>query len=277
MEIATKLRGVQASGMVQVKGGELAWTSEGDGAPVLLLHAGVADQRMWDPVAALLVPRHRVVRYDMRGFGESRSRAGAFSPVADALAVLSELGIQRATVVGASYGGAVALELAAAAPERVETLVLLAPALPGHEWSSAFGDFAAREEEALARGDLDEAVELNLRMWVDGPARGAAESDPGIRSLVADMQRRAFELQLADELADEEIDPPVSARLGALRTPALVMVGDRDVEDFERIAGRLAAELPAATLRRVPGAGHLLALERPKAVAEAIESAARRS
>jgi pimeloyl-ACP methyl ester carboxylesterase len=237
---------------------------------VLLIHAGVADQRMWDPVAELLAPRHRVVRYDMRGFGRSRSSAGTFSPVADALAVLSMLGVESATVVGASYGGAVALQLALAAPDRVEALVLLASALPGHEWSAKFKDFAAREEAAIERGDLDEAVELTLRMWVDGPARRPEESDQRIRSLVADMQRRAIELQVADELDDAEIDPPVSERLGSIRTPAIVMIGDRDVEDFAHIADRLVAELPAATLRRVPGAGHLLAFERPDAVADAI-------
>ncbi len=260
------------AGFLEVDGGRLAWASDGEGPALLLVHAGVADQRMWDPLVALLAGEQRVVRVDLRGFGRSSSCAGSFSAVADLVALLDLLGVERATVVGASFGGRVALCLAAEAPERVAALVLLAPAIGEHAWSQAVQAFGDAEDAALERGDLDLAVELNLRMWVDGPARAPDQSDPGIRALVADMQRTAFELQLADE-SDYELGAP---ELAAVRAPTLVIVGGRDVPDFAAIAERLARELPGAELHRIPAAGHLLALEQPEIVAAQITAFAPR-
>ncbi len=252
-----------SSGIAEVEGGRLAWTAEGDGPAILLVHAGVADQRMWEPLVPMLSDAHRIVRFDLRGFGRTASGPGRFSFTGDALAVLDAAEAGSATVVGASFGGRLALGLAAGCPDRVAALVLLAPALGSHTWSDAVQVFGEAEDEALERGDLDSAVELNVRMWVDGPSRSPQESDPSIRALVADMQRRAFELGLADDAQYEEaVVTPADIRM-----PALVMVGDADVTDFADIAELLAAEIPQASLTRVPGAGHLLALERPELVA----------
>ena len=91
-----------------------------------------------------------------------------------------------------------------------------------------------------------------------------------MQALVADMQRVAFELQLREGAESDELDPPVSARLGEIAVPATVAYGDRDVEDFEQIARRLHAELPDATLHEITGAGHLLALDQPAAVTQLI-------
>jgi 3-oxoadipate enol-lactonase len=254
---------VTRTGFVEVDGGRLAWTADGEGPAILLVHAGVADQRMWEPLVPLLAREHLVVRFDLRGFGRTSSSAGTFSFQGDALAVLDAAGVSRAAVVGASYGGKLALDLAAAEPDRVAALILLAPGLNAHQWSDEVQAFGQAEDEALERGDIDSAVELNLRMWVDGPTRSPQDSDPSIRALVADMQRRVFELQLQDETWYDAAAP----QLSDIAPAALVMVWDRDVADFARIAERLAEELPHASLARVEQAGHLLALELPELVA----------
>lgn len=251
------------SGNTPVAGGALAWRSDGTGPALVLVHAGVADLRMWEPLVPLLSAQRRVVRYDMRGFGQSRSTAGRFSPAADLLGLLDGLGLGAAAVLGASFGGLVALELAAIAPERVSALILLAPLHPGVEPSEELKAFDAAEERALEAGHLEEAVELNLATWVD-----RSSADPGIRTLVADMQRDAFVLQLETEIDLEEIDPPVVDRLGTIDVPAMIAVGDNDLPDFQLMAAQLAQELPNATLERIADAGHLLALERPRQVAE---------
>jgi pimeloyl-ACP methyl ester carboxylesterase len=257
---------VSDSGYTPVGSARLAWWTDGDdtgGDPLVLVHAGVADARMWEPVLPALAAAHRVVRFDMRGFGRSRSARGAFSPARDVAGLLDGLGIARAHVVGASFGGLVALELAASAPARVASLVLLAAALPDIEPSPDLLAFARAEEAAIAVGQLEDAVEVNVRMW-------AGDSTPAVRELVADMQRVAFELQLREGAESDELDPPVSTRLAAIGVPATVAYGDRDVEDFEQVARRLAAELPDATLHEIPGAGHLLALDQPAAVAQLV-------
>ncbi len=255
------------SGYTQVRNARLAWWSDGanadGGDPLVLVHAGVADARMWEPIVPALAAQHRVVRFDQRGFGRSRSGKGGFSPANDLAALLDDLAIERAHVVGASFGGLVSLEFAVAHPDRAASLVLLAAALPDIEPSPALLAFAEAEEAAIAVGRIEEAVEVNVKMW-------ASESTPDVQALVADMQRDAFELQLREGAESDEPDPPVSAHLAEIAVPATVAYGDRDVEDFQQVARRLHAELPDATLHEVAGAGHLLALEQPGAVAQLV-------
>jgi pimeloyl-ACP methyl ester carboxylesterase len=247
----------------EVDGARLAWWSDGDGPPVVLVHAGVADARMWEPVLPALTPLHRIVRFDMRGFGRTRSTPGTFAPAGDLAGLLDALDIAEAHVVGASFGGLVALELAATQPQRVASLVLLAPALPDIEPSPELLAFAEAEEQAIRVDQIDAAVDINVKMW-------AADSSPETRALVADMQRIAFDLQLRERAESDELEPPVSGRLSTIGVPTTIAVGDRDVVDFTQIAERLRRELPAATLHHIADAGHLLALDQPDAVAQLV-------
>ena len=223
----------------------------GAGPPVLLVHAGVADRRMWDGVVATLADTHRVIAPDLRGFGGSPLVGAAYSHVDDLLAVLDALDVDRVAVVGASFGGLVSLRLAHAAPDRVVTLVLAAPVVPGWPWSSTMIDFWEAEEAALDAGDIDAAVDLNVRLW--------AGSDPTVRERVRTMQRRAFDLQLGRDATERSdfVDP------AAITTPTLVVVGTEDLSDFHGISERLVATMPAAKRAVVDGAGHLVAMERP--------------
>jgi pimeloyl-ACP methyl ester carboxylesterase len=244
----------------------------GSGPAVLLVHAGVADARMWADVAEALAAGRRVVACDLRGFGRTPLTPGRFSNAEDILGLLDELGIERAAVVGASYGGRVALELALRAPERVSALGLIDAAIgEPFDWSPEIRAFGEAEDAALEAGDIEAAVELNVRTWVDGPRRSPGTVDPAVRDLVAAMQRDAFHAQLGVDADDDELDPPVAGRLHEVRAPALVMVGEHDVADFHRIAERLVAELPGATpLVTIADAAHLPAVERPGAVADAL-------
>ncbi|MEX2195648.1 MAG: alpha/beta hydrolase [Thermoleophilaceae bacterium] len=223
----------------------------GAGRELLLVHAGVADMRMWEPQWGALAERFRVLRCDLRGFGGSPPGDAPYSHVGDLVELLDHVGFRSPAVIGASYGGKVAIDLALAEPERVSALVLAAPALADHDWSEQAEAFDAAEEEALERGDIDAAVELNLRTWVGVEA---------LHETVAPMTRRAFELQL--DAGAEELEPP-AARLAGLRAPTLVLVGDRDLPDFGAIAQRIAAEAPGARTDVLPGAAHLLTMERP--------------
>jgi pimeloyl-ACP methyl ester carboxylesterase len=256
-------------GFADVRTARLAWWSDGphdgddDGAPLVLVHAGVADARMWEPLLPALTPARRVVRFDMRGYGETRAAPGAFAPSQDVVRLLDALGIARAHVVGASFGGLVALELAATAPARVASLVLLAPALPDIEPSPQLLAFAEAEEQAIRVERIDDAVQINVRMW-------AGDSAPEVQALVADMQRAAFALQLREGAEPEELTPPVSQRLATITVAATIAIGERDVVDFARIARRLERELPRAGRHEIAAAGHLLALDRPAEVARLV-------
>jgi pimeloyl-ACP methyl ester carboxylesterase len=256
------VKGISATGIAFEVAGESAVGS----LPAVLVHAGVADRRMWDVVWAGLIVDRPVLRLDLRGYGDSTARPiGPIVPYADVLATMDAVGIERAHVVGASYGGGVALEVALVAPERVASLFLLAPGGSLIEHPSPWLSAAWRAEvDALEEGDLDAAVEVNLRAWVDGPAREPGEVDPEVRSRVAVMQRRAFEVSGDwDDVEEDELDPPALARLGDLAAPTLLLVGEGDGDVLIEVAEQVAEEVPDAQLIRWPTVAHLPSMERP--------------
>jgi 3-oxoadipate enol-lactonase len=238
-------------------------TGSGPGT-VVLVHAGVCDSRMWDPQWAPFSATAKVVRYDLRGFGRSPLPPEPYSHAADLVGLLVRLGLGPVWLVGASLGGRVALEVAVAHPELVEGLVAADAALSGYDWSAEMAAFGDREDAALGRGDLDEAVEENLRMWVDA-GRPAHVVDPGVRAAVARMQRAAFETQYPSP-PDADEEPLVGAlakRLGEVKVPVLAITGEADVRDFQSIADRLVIEIPDARRATIHGAAHLPSMERP--------------
>jgi pimeloyl-ACP methyl ester carboxylesterase len=244
--------------------------------PLLLLHAGIADRRMWEPILPRLERARRVLAPDLSGYGERPLPEGEFSHVDDdVLAVLDREQVERVAAVGASFGGRVAIDLALSYPERVAALVLASPGLSGWDWSEETRAFGAREDELLESGDFDGAVELNLRTWVDGRGRGPDDVDADTRARVGEMQRRAFDLLLqayASEPHPEEreLDPPAAERLAELSAPTLVIVGDLDLPDFAAIAHAIADRAPRARVLELAGVAHLPALERPELFAELV-------
>jgi pimeloyl-ACP methyl ester carboxylesterase len=187
---------------------------------------------------------------------------------------LDVAGVESATLVGASFGGQISIDFAMAHPGRVARLVLAAPALGGYEWSEQVQHFGGREDALLEAGDIDAAVELNLELWVDGPRREPGAVPAAVRSFVGEMQRNVFEIPLA---AFEQEDPPMpiesteapaATRLGEIQAPTLVLVGDEDVSDFLEIAERIGKAIPRARKVVIPGAAHLLSLERPEEFAD---------
>ncbi len=234
--------------------------------PLLLLHAGVADRRMWDPQWDSLTRSHDVVRLDLRGFGESTERpVGDLSHVEDVLATLATLDVDGCHVVGASMGAGVAVELALTRPALVASLLLSAPGgslIPA--MTPALRAFADAESAATESGDLDAAVEANLAAWVDGAGRGPGVVDPAVRSLVADMQRRAFELTADwDDVEEAELEPDALDRLGEIGVPTLVLVGGHDLDAIHEAADRVTEGV--SRVRRIdwPDTAHLPSLERP--------------
>src|SRR5882724_4667674 len=116
---------------LEIDGAQLAYRVDGEGPDLVLVHAGIADMRMWDPLVALLARRFRIVRYDMRGHGETTTSGGGFSDSDDLAALMSAIEIERCVLAGASFGGLVTLEFAATHPELVERLVVIDAPLPG--------------------------------------------------------------------------------------------------------------------------------------------------
>ena len=235
----------------------------GDGPTVVLLHAGLTDSRMWEPQVGSFSKSHTVLRVDLPAFGRSPIESNPVSFRGAVREVMDAAGVKRASLVGTSLGGNTALELAVESPERVSALVLVGAGLPDHEWSEEVKAFFASEEEALERGDIDAAVDVNLRTWLAGPNRSLDTIDPGLRELVEDMQRRSFQLQKEwPDLRAVRLEPPTSERLGEVKAPTLVVTGEQDVVDIHRIAERLVAGIAGARQATIADAAHLPNLDR---------------
>ncbi len=255
---------MRESGRVTVHGAELAFEHEpqGAGAPLVLLHAGICDRRLWDGVVERLTGRSWL-RYDLRGFGESTLPEASYEPYRDLLGLLDARGIDRAALVGVSFGGGVAIDAAIAAPDRVAALVGVCTGPFGREWPDDLMRQAEDADRAAEAGDLEQAIELELRMWVDGPQRAPDELDPAQRELARDMNRAAWRAGNGGE--GVEVQPLAVGRLDEIRAPTLVVDGELDQPHSRQGCRLLADGVPGARYVLMPGVAHLPPLEQPEA------------
>lgn len=242
--------------------------------PLVLLHAGIADRRMWEPLWKDLTRERDVLRVDLRGFGDSVDRPeGGWSHVADVTATLAALGIDRAHLIGASFGAGVAVEAALTRPPLVASLLLVAPG--GALITQVTGELRAfidAENEALEAGDLDAAAAANVDWWLAGPHRDVDSVDPAARELVHSMQRRAFELTDDwDEIEEADLDPPPTDRLGEITAPTLVLTGALDIDAIAVAAAGVVAGVVGARLVTWGDTAHLPSLERPEDFVSLVE------
>ncbi|WP_329094998.1 alpha/beta fold hydrolase [Streptomyces sp. NBC_01439] len=247
--------------------GHLSYSVTGDGPPVVLVHAGVADHTMWDAVVPALAEQNTVIRYDLRGFGESAPPTGPFAETDDLCRLLDHLGHESVRLVGASWGGRVAVNFALAHPGRVQSLTLLSPPWPGYDWSADMVAYDEAETAALASGDLDGAVGVNLDMWLRGPGRGWEDVAPGLAERLRTPVRTSLVNQ---EAVGEHSRGGPAGDITTIAVPTLVGIGLLDVADFQDIARRYAAEIPGAALVEFPAAAHLIALDAPTELVAAL-------
>jgi pimeloyl-ACP methyl ester carboxylesterase len=249
--------------IINLAGADIAYDEAGSGHPLLLVHAGIADRHMWDPVWEPLAARFRVIRPDLRGFGESPVGLEPYTNWHDLARLTRALDAVPAHVIGVSLGGSASLDLALAEPYKVERLVLVAPGLGGWQWSDQLRADWAAEEAAWQRGDLDEVAWANVRTWIDGPLRGG-EAPAAVRQAVFDMYRPALALQAVEGAVDgEPLEPRAAERLAEVAAPTLVIVGELDQPDMMDVGEHLAASMPHARLVRMPGVSHLPPMEAP--------------
>ena len=211
---------------------------------VVFLHSALGDSRLWRRQVEALEATHEVIAPDLPGAGSEPLPSGPLSFIDLVAAHLP------AALVGNSLGGMIALRTALAYPDRVTRLVLVDAGLPAWDWTEEMRDYWAREGAAFDAGDLDRATEVNMEFWVK----------PEHRDEVRPQQQRSLELQAE---RDPELVWPEMAPLETLTMPVLVVVGEDDKPDFKAIAQHLAEEIPGAELAVVPGAGHLVGVDRP--------------
>jgi pimeloyl-ACP methyl ester carboxylesterase len=273
-------------GMIEANGVRFGYDEAGEGPAVVLLHAGLADRRMWDHQFTALAERHRVIRYDRRGHGDSAAAEGSVSHHRDLLAVMDALGVDEAALVGSSMGGAYSLDAALDAPERVSRIALVGAGLSGHEWPADMAAemwatlraavpperlerYQAHTAERIDEADVAAAAEANARYFVVGPHRTPDALDSQVWLAAKEMCELVYRRAWNGPEWTEDI-PDTRHHLAEIPAPTLVLIGLADASGLLDLADLFTATIPGARRIDLPDTGHLLPMERPAETTKAL-------
>lgn len=257
---------METSSFVEINRARIVYEQAGEGTPLVLVHNGIGDMRTWDAQFPVFAGGYRTIRYDMRGWGQSICPAGAFSHSQDLAALLRSLDATPACVIGSSFGGRVAIDLALENPDTVRALVLVGSALAGYTFAKELDAFEEQIESAMERGDIPAAAEVDLRVWVDGPQRTPEQVDPVVRERARVLAEYVYEVipQQSHDAVPLPPDVPAIAVLPNIHVPTLVIVGDLDQPDMLAIADLLVEKVPSARRVVMQGTAHLPHMEQPE-------------
>ena len=253
------------TGFAELPGARLYYEMAGDGEPLVLLHGGFLDSRMWDEQFPFFAEHSQALRYDRRSAGKSETvpSTAAYTHHQDLYHLLYALDIQQATLIGLSEGGRVAIDFSIAYPQLVQKLVVVSPAVSGFayrdEWTFKHSEAMV---QALAQRDLPGAVEEFLIMWADGPYRTPEQVDPVVRARIRDMAVHGFTpSRLAPNVV--YLDPPAAGRLSEIHVPTLVVLGEQDTPDLHEIGKLLQEQVSGAEVVMMANVAHTLVMEKP--------------
>lgn len=250
------------SGFAEVGGGSTYYEILGKGHPLVLIHSGIADSRMWDEQFPVFARNFQTVRYDVRGFGKTRMPENEFAYYSDLYDLLHELGISQAHLLGSSMGGFIAVNFALEHPQMVSGLILVGSGLGGHEMKDKVViEQWKRTDELIEQGEYSQAADLEIDLWVAGPQRGLHEIDEALRNRIREMLIPSYSIP-SGEL--KELDPAAVDRLDEIKVPTLVIVGELDALGMLDIANTLANRIQGAKKLVMAGVAHLPNVEAPE-------------
>ncbi len=246
-----------------LNGARIHYERTGEGMPVVFLHAGVADSRMWEPQVSEFSKHFDVIRPDMRGFGKSDLPPAPWSPRADLLALMDTLELKPVHLIGCSMGGALALDFALDHPERVSKLVLVDSGPSGQPDRPEYDSLFAEVDAADKAGDHVALNQAEMHLWLDGPYRPRGYVREELRELFLDMNGANMDNDWSSAPM-ENLDPPAIGRLSEVSAPTLVIVGDKDLQPVLESADLLASSIKGARKVVIHDAAHLPNLEHPE-------------
>ncbi len=246
------------SGFLELSGGKIYYEVAGEGHPLVLIHGGQMDSRMWDEQFALFSKSYRVIRYDVRGFGKSPTSTAVYADEDDLAALLKNFNAGKVYIVGLSLGGRIAIDFALSHPDLVAAIVPVAPGLSGFHFSDdpAFMD----TWRAAQAGDWEKVTDLWLKNAYMAPAMENPKIAPRLRRLAFENAHE----NLDNFLLEKVLNPPAIERLPDIKVPTLIIVGNRDVADIHQICGLVRARVAGAKEIVIQNSGHIVNMEQPE-------------
>ncbi len=257
----------RTAGFADVNGTRLWFDDTGTGLPLVLVHGSSLDAQMWDDQVEPFATRHRVIRYDVRGFGKSDPpTAVPYRHEDDLKGLLDLLGIDQAVIVGLSAGARWAVDFALAHPALVSGLGLADPSVSGFPWTTDLKALDAEFAQTYEHGGVEAARRLTLGLPVFATARAYPEVARRLERIIASYS--GWHWRHDDPVVAPS--PTAYERLEAIRVPTLIIVGELELAEFRDVAGVLATRIPGARSRTLPGVGHLTNMQAPDAFNQAV-------
>jgi len=256
------------TGFVETNGTQLYYEMMGQGHPLVLIHGGYMDRRMWDDQFADFAQRYRVIRYDVRGFGKTALPPVPYTDRQDLYNLLSFLGIEKTYLVGLSLGGEIAIDFTLDYPDMVDALILVGSSISG----APIMDLITQEqlqqhikqwtpfEEAQARRDLAGMVEGVM----SHPTLVPSASYPSARQKVRENLSEYSFAWVLEPHQKQATEPPAWGRLKDIHAPTLLIVGGDDDKLLHTMADKLEQDIPNVKRVTIPETHHMPNMEKPR-------------
>lgn len=262
------------SGFAAINNARIYYETAGQGIPFVMIHAGVADSRQWNNEFAFFARDYRVLRYDLRCYGQSEPVDGEFSHMGDLISLLDVLEFHEPLVMmGCSMGGGLAMDFALTQPSRIRALIMVGSAPSGLELDAPTPAKFAEAEKAFESGDLDRVAEIETQIWFDGTDRTPEQVNPAMRKLCYEMNRKALDnevRQLGKRLPNTETLS--FDRLTNLNIPVLVIVGAHDTPYILAAADYMTEKIPSVQKVVIEDAAHLPNMDQPQEFREIVKT-----
>ena len=265
------------TGFAEVNGTRLAYDEAGEGHPFVMIHGGLVNRHLWDDQFEAFAQLYRVIRYDMRAFGDSAMPTEPFSMIEDLYQLMKFLNIEKTYLMGLSMGGGLAIDFTVAHPEMVDALIPVAAGVSGFEppdtpetqkMMEEWEKIGKQIDSLLDKGRFDEAIEIENHLWTDGPNRTAEQVKPHVRQRVHDMELHNYQEQakVGEGELPEPLEPekPAFAHLSEIHVPTLIILGDADVVAILVQGKILETSIPGAKKVVIPNTAHHLNMEEPE-------------
>ncbi len=261
------------TGTFDLGDGQMYYETAGEGTPLILAHAAFLDSRMFDAIWERLTEHFRVIRFDMRGFGKSSPVTGPLCRRNDLDRLLNHLNVTQAHLVGCSLSGEICLDLALEQPQRFKSLTLVGSTPSGFQLQGEPPRYLMEMFAALQNGNIDQASELQIRIYLDGEKREPGQVDSTLRKNALAMNRIPVAqntLFISDMQPARPLDPPAITRLESVTCPTWIVAGALDHSEILRAADEMAKRIPGARKTIIESAGHVPSYEKPDAFVKAL-------
>jgi pimeloyl-ACP methyl ester carboxylesterase len=256
------------TGYVESNGTQLYYEMMGKGHPLVLLHGGYMDRRMWNDQFTVFAQNYRVIRYDIRGFGNSALPQVPYADWQDLFNLLTFLDVEKAYLLGLSLGGVVALDFTLTYPDMVDALILVGSPVPGFPIELLYTQ-EQLEQQRLRWATFEKArQERNLSMMVDAlmldPTLVPSPQYPAARQKVRNNLSEYSFAWVLDPAPKQELDPPAYERLSAIHVPTLILLGFEDDTRLFKDADKLEQDIVGAKRVMISETHHMPNMEKPE-------------